>query len=149
MICQYTDFSDNIAVVDSEFGNFNKTSSRVNELFHKFMSRSGTYSELWSVVKRILLTSHGQTTVEHGFSVNKQIEFDNMIGDTFVANRMVLDHLRAVGSIDNLDVNNKQLLLSCCQARLKYLAHLEDQKKANNKSEMKQSEKLFLMKFLP
>ena len=53
--------------------------------------------------------SHGQATVERGFSVNKQTETDNLACDTFEAQRLVCDHVAAVGGIQNIDVKNKQL----------------------------------------
>ena len=33
---------------------------------------------LWSVVKNLLILSHGQATVEKGFSINHQIVVENM-----------------------------------------------------------------------
>jgi hypothetical protein len=42
---------------------------------------------------------------------------------------MVCDHTAAVGGICNIDVDNKQLLLSCSNARQKYGLYLEEQKK--------------------
>jgi hypothetical protein len=64
-------------------------------------------------VERVLLISHGQATVEHGFLIKKQVETDNLIGSTFEAKRLVCDHTAAVGGICNIDVDNKQLLMSC------------------------------------
>jgi len=84
---------------------------------------------LWTVVKQLYLLSHGQATVECGFSVNKEMEVENMAGSTFAAKRMVCDHVHSVGGIDHVDVGNKQLLLYCASAQHKYSAYLEDQKK--------------------
>ena len=84
---------------------------------------------MWAVVKIILLLSHGQATVERGFSVNKEVESYNLREDTFSARRIICDHVNAVGDIFNVDVANKQLQLSASGARQKYLAHLEEQRK--------------------
>ena len=35
--------------------------------------------DLWQVARTILLLSHGQATVERGFSVNKETMADNML----------------------------------------------------------------------
>ena len=58
---------------------------------------------------------------------------ENMAGSTFAAKRMVCDHVQSVGGIDHVNVGNKQLLLYCASARLKYAAYLEDQKKQKSK----------------
>ena len=52
------------------------------------------YSKLWEGVSQLLLLSHGQASVEHGFSINKQMERTNMCHETFIAERIVNDHLR-------------------------------------------------------
>jgi len=35
--------------------------------------------------------------VERGFSVNKQVEIDNLSEEAFVAKRLICDHVTAVG----------------------------------------------------
>jgi len=72
--------------------------------------------------------------VERRLSVNKQIETDNLACDTFKAQRLVCDHVAAIDGIQNIDVKNKQLLSSCLNARHKYHAFLEDQKKEQAKA---------------
>jgi len=42
------------------------------------MSRNNTYSKLWKVVKMLLVLPHGQATVDRGFSMNKQVETENL-----------------------------------------------------------------------
>jgi hypothetical protein len=67
--------------------------------------------KLWVVVEKVLLVSHGQVSVESGFSVNKQVAADNLIGSTFKAKHIVCDHTAAVGGICNIDAVNNRLLL--------------------------------------
>jgi hypothetical protein len=133
---QYLNFIDSDAVHCTEFRTFCPVASataadgnRVDVLLHGHLAANTSYSKLWFLVKQILLLSHGQAAVERGFSVNKQTEADNMNGDSFVAKRLVLDHLRAVGGICNVDNSNKQLLLSCSAARQRYHAYLDEEKK--------------------
>ena len=78
--------------------------------------------------------SHGQASVERGFSVNKQVELDNLGEDTFVAKRIICDHVASVGGLQNIDASDKQLLLAASSARQKYLAYLEDEKKKRERS---------------
>ena len=61
----------------------------------------------------MLLLSHGQASVGRGFSVNKQIELDNLAEDTFVANvRIICDRVTFVGDLQNIDASDKHLLLA-------------------------------------
>ena len=55
-------------IVETQYDNF---------LDNKVASERSTfkeYKDLWSVVKMVLLLSHGQASVERGFSVNKQVQ---------------------------------------------------------------------------
>ena len=86
------------------------------------------------------MLSHGQASVERGFSVNRQIEVENMKDETYVARRRVCDHVRAVGGIENVEVD-KSLLLSVSAARQPYITHLGDQKRANKEKEKGENRK--------
>jgi len=46
-----------------------------------------------------MLLSHGQATVERGFSISKEVESYNVKEDTFRATRTICDHVNAVGGI--------------------------------------------------
>jgi len=95
------------------------------------LANTKSFHQLWLVVQQVLLLSHGQATVERGFSVDKQMETDNLACDTFEARRLVCDHVAVVGVID---VKNKHLLSSCSNARHRYRTFLEDQKKEQAKA---------------
>ena len=49
----------------------------------------------------LLILSHGQASVERGFSFNKNIERENMTEGTFVAQRIIKDRLIAAGGVLN------------------------------------------------
>ena len=52
------------------------------------------FADLWSTVKMLLLLlSHGQASIERGFSVNQQMEVDSLCENTFIAQRVVHDHI--------------------------------------------------------
>lgn len=86
------------------------------------------YEKLWDVVAPLLLLSHGNASVERGFSVNRQIEVENMKEGTYRAQQLMCDHLRSVRGIDNFVVT-KALLKSASSARQRYVFHLEEQKR--------------------
>ena len=63
------------------------------------------YTELFEVVIMVLVLSHGQAAVERGFSVNKEIEVENMKQQTLIAHRVICDHVTNVEGILNVDLN--------------------------------------------
>ena len=44
-------------------------------------------SKLFSFVKMIMVLSHGQATVERGFSIKKEVEVENLKQENIVAQR--------------------------------------------------------------
>jgi len=110
------------------------TGDGVDVLLREMLANNKSFHQLWLVVQQVLLLSHGQATVERGFSVDKQMKTDNLACDTFEARRLVCDHVAVVGVIQNIDVKNKQLLSSCLNTRHRYRTFLEDQKKEQAKA---------------
>ena len=86
-------------------------------------------AKVWSVIKLLLLMSHGQATVERGFSVNKEVAVENLTERSFIAPRIIHDHIESVGGLANVKIS-KQLLTSSAGARQKYLSYLDDQNRS-------------------
>ena len=53
------------------------------------------YQELLFVLKLLLILSHGQASVERGFSLKKKILKANMGPETVLAKRLIIDHMVA------------------------------------------------------
>ena len=126
---QYTQFIDNIPVFGTEkFSKFNQNQDSIDELYYECMcgGSSEQYRELLEVVKIVFVLSHGQASVECGFSVNKEVEVENMKQQTLVAHRVICDHVTNVEGILNVDLN-KDLLLSARMSRQRYDAFLEQE----------------------
>ena len=86
----------------------------------------------------LLVLSHGQASVERGFSINEQTEEIHLQTETFVAKRIICDHVSYVGGSDHVDVTCKELLLAATSARQKYQLYLDESKK---KAEAAQSDR--------
>ena len=99
------------------------------QLYHGLFAGSDDYGQLWSVVKMVLLLSHWKATVERGFSVNRQVDDDNLYADTFCCRRLICDAVAYYGGVYAIDTSNKALLLSCSSAWHKYQLDLEQNKK--------------------
>ena len=53
------------------------------------------YVAFFDLLKILLLLSHGQASVERGFSVNKEIEVENLLKHSLVAQRTICDYVEA------------------------------------------------------
>lgn len=106
----------------ADFTDFNPARDQVDTLFYKSVAGETFYETL------LLMLSNGNATMERVFSVNRQIEVENMKESTYSAQHLVYDHLRPVGGIDNFVVT-KALLQSASLARQRYLSHLEEQRR--------------------
>ena len=70
---------------DSEFKEISPDTDRLDTFFYKNMEGPLHFSKLWPVIKKLLILSHGQATVEHGFSINTQLLVENLKADSFVS----------------------------------------------------------------
>ena len=65
------------------------------------------HQKLLEVVKICLVVSHGQASVERGFSVNKEVE--NLKDQSVVAQRLICDYAKSVGGVLSVPINKEML----------------------------------------
>ena len=70
-------------------------------------------------MRMLLILSHGQATVEKGFSINRQVMIENLKECSFIAQTTILDHLLQIGGLDALVVD-KPLPSAAASGRRKY-----------------------------
>ena len=78
--------------------------------------------------------SHGQSAIERGFSVNKNILVKNLEEKGLISQRIVLDHLRANKCKPNTVSLTKDLLVAAKNAHRKYTEDLVEKKKQELKN---------------
>lgn len=129
VIYQFGQFLDECAG-NPDFQDFDPSepSSRVDTLLYEHMAGDKQLTKVWRVIELLLLMSHGQATVERGFSVNKEVAVENLSERSFIAQRIIHDHIESVEGLANVKIS-KQLLMSSAGARQKYLSYLEEQKR--------------------
>ena len=98
------------------------------------------YAALFDIMKVLLVLSHGQASVERGFSVNKEIEVENLHEHSLVAQRIICDHLRAVGGVLNVPVT-KKLLAAAASSRQKYEKYLQEERDKKKTAEEQRKRK--------
>ena len=88
-------------------------------------------------MQELLLLSHGQATVERGFSVERQVERHNLTEEeSTVSQRLICDYVRSTGGVANVEVT-KEYLISVKAARQRYQAFLDDQRKSEQQERSK------------
>jgi len=98
ILSQFRIYLEHLPTKDvSLFSSFKPSESRLDTLIYRTMVHNIEYSKLWNVIRQLLLLSHGQATVERGFSINRQMEVENRKEYSYVAHRTVCDHLEDVG----------------------------------------------------
>ena len=112
-----------------DFRNFKigKDGCHLDMLYHDALSKETTHSRLWMCIKRLLLLSHGQASVERSFSINKNVSTNNLSPETLVSRRTILDYIHHVGGIQNVQINN-QIINAVQNAHSCNKAHLEKQR---------------------
>ena len=112
----------------SEFKDYDPNNDRLDSFLYLHMGQKRSYQSSRKVGTDLLILSHGQASVEKGFSVNKQLEVENLQECAFISQRLVQDHVQYVGGVLSVSIS-KLLLLSAAGARQKYLLYLDEQKR--------------------
>ena len=112
---------------------FDENKDRLDSFWYGVLANNSSYGLVWRVAKTLLLLSHGQASVERGFSVNKELSTVNMAQKTLVAQRHITDHLSHVGGVLKVELSKKLLISAAC-SRQKYVAHLAEEKEKDLKA---------------
>ncbi|KAH8031778.1 hypothetical protein HPB51_020849 [Rhipicephalus microplus] len=107
---------------------FDKHTLGLDEFYLELLKGDSSYMHLWKVIRLFLVLSHGQATVERGFSVNRQVSVENLKDISYVSQRIVCDAVSKAGGILNVAIT-KELRKSVAAAHNRYRAYLEDTKK--------------------
>ncbi|XP_075744803.1 uncharacterized protein LOC142803566 [Rhipicephalus microplus] len=107
---------------------FDKHTLGLDEFYLELLKGDSSYMHLWKVIRLLLILSHGQATVERGFSVNRQVSVENLKDISYVSQRIVCDAVSKAGGILNVAIT-KELRKSVAAAHNRYRAYLEDTKK--------------------
>ena len=111
LVLQYSEFLDLATKVEtSAFEKFNFKVDRLDVFLQKHIGSVRSLSKLWDLLRELLILSHGQATVERGFSVNRQVIIENMKEQTFIAQRTIHDHIQSIGGLGQLVVCREKTL---------------------------------------
>ena len=122
---EYTSFLDTVVPTEkSAFKSFAKDNDRVDCFWLKFLDDH----ERVKIVQMCLVLSHGNAVVERGFSVNKEVEVENLSLQSLIAQRTICDYVHSIGGIKQVTLSST-LLKSAKEARKRYEDYLINQRK--------------------
>lgn len=121
-----------MASCQANFRDFDRKVDRVDTLLFETVGTKPSFSTVWIVMKLVLVLSHGQASVERGFSINKEVIVENQKELSVVAQRLIVDHVQSVRGVTKVKIT-KELLQSAAGARQKYHAYLDEQKRVAEK----------------
>ena len=70
-----------------KFASFDKLSDAADVFLSKFLHKIPKYKVFWKVCSIIFVLSYGQSAVERGFSINKDLLVDNLQEKSLVSQR--------------------------------------------------------------
>lgn len=100
----------------------------LDKFFFDILGDDKNFAELWKVVKMCLIFSHGNASVESGFSINKSLLIENLHETTLVNQRHVYDGILKAGGVQAVDLN-KNLLSYVRSSHKRYKEDVENKRK--------------------
>lgn len=119
------------------FKKFDPSKKRLDDFFFHDLPTS-IPAELSSILKLVFTLSHGQASVERGFSVNNIVLKTNMKPESITARKIIIDHMRSKELQPHTLPINRKLLRSVNLSRQRYSEYLRNQKKDAKENEANQ-----------
>ena len=81
------------------------------------------------ILKIILIMSHGQASVERGFSLNDSMKQTNIAPETIISKRLIKDYILANKiTLDKVDIT-RDMIKAYTKSYMLYVQHLKEERK--------------------
>ena len=134
---QFCSLSSAVRVkLNERFENFSENDSRLDDFYYDVIGQDKSYKDPCFFIKIVFIFSHGQASVESGFSINSSIIVENLHEESLVAQRLVYDSVNSLGGIKKIDTIpiNKEMLKSVKDSNSRnYKIALDKRKEADNR----------------
>ena len=111
-----------------KFVEFDPAKHRLDHFYFRTIDIS-KYEKLAFVMQLIFTLSHGQATVERGFSIDNSVSDTNMKPETTISKRIIRDHMLAHSVKPHTIEMSSALVKSVKAAYSRYVQKMEDEKK--------------------
>ena len=125
---QYRKLFEIVDINKNVFQNFDLKSDRLDRFFSDFIGKNNAYEEVWKVFKLVFVLSHGQSSIERGFSINKQLLVENLKEKSLIALRTIEDHLSSSGETPESIKIGREMQQHARKASSRYREDLQMQK---------------------
>ena len=123
-----------------EFKNFDFYKERIDDFYVTILSGKPKFKELFSFVKLVCILSHGNATVESGFSINSDVLVENLLEKSVVAQRQVYDGIHHSRGVSKVDIT-KSMIKSVNISYSRYQEALKESRKKRSEAEKRNTEK--------
>ena len=125
---------------DEKMKDFSIYNHRLDDYWLDVIPSHTNFSELRSFLKMVLILSHGNSFVEGGFSVNKEILVENLSNESLIGQRQVYDAIMFYGGIEKIEINNS-LIHAARNAHGLYQDALKKKQESANAEAKRKAEK--------
>jgi len=109
---------------------------RLDAFYHKLIGGKAEYADLFAVVKFVMILSHGNASVESGFSVNEDLLVENQHEESLVAQRQIYDGVRNLEGLSKVQID-KRMQQNTRGAHSRYQAAMQAKKAVHHEEQQK------------
>ena len=124
-----------------DFRDFTPDSRRLDTFLGNCMHDHIQFAMLWDIFNMLLTISHGQASVERGYSVNKDLLIENLHGKTGVSLLTVYDSISTLEDHFTKLPLNPAMKRQVKSTRIRYGQYLDDQKKESLNEQQRKKRK--------
>ena len=111
-----------------DFSSFDEETTWLDHFYFKIIM-VGRSEVLSFILKIILIMSHGQASVERGFSLNDSMKQTNIAPETIISKRLIKDYILANKiTLDKVDIT-RDMTKAYTKSYMLYVQHLEKERK--------------------
>ena len=114
---------------------FNYLTDHLDDFFGPYLADEKEYVSLWYVSKIVMILSHGQSSIERGFTISKEIVDNNLQEKSLISQHLIRDHFASKNIVLHEYKIPQALKKSYKLANGRYKLALEDSKKENAETE--------------
>lgn len=121
---------------------FSRTAARLDHFWRDLFKNhaADNCDHLIEFFRMVMIFSHGNASLERGFSINKECLGDNQHEISLIAQRRIYDAITAAGGLANFSID-KKLVHAARNAHSLYREYQEEQRKLKNEQQRKNEEK--------
>ena len=92
-----------------QFQEYSRSKDRLDKFYYNIIRQNPDFADVFSIIHLILILSHGNASVESGFSVNADMLVENLLEESLSAQRTVYDSVQAAGGLTGVNIDKSTL----------------------------------------